>query len=148
METMNVDKKTPLRKVTNMQAPAKIKIKFSKYQGANVSATTIIQLLLDFGWTLNNMSHLPIANKENQNEPVEVTLTWQDTNIGGKLLIYPDRTLSLDLCINQKMILDPNGIDVPDVNWYFTRLLPAFVHKDLWLAYFSFDQDFPITKGH
>ena len=104
----------------------------------------------DYNWTTSPMSEKMIMKiieeKEKLNEIVGIILTWQNTEIVGKILLWPEKQIgkkktdiSMALCFeaDRKMIDNTN---VTDVNWYLTKLLPAFNRGNTRVEYFSYDE--------
>ena len=121
------------------------------YLSESMSAMTILHQLETYGWTYNDhggVTFLPVGDhddyhwqhsdvpkndleeiiraKESQGEVIGVAMTWKDTNIGGTLLICEKGTFLMSLDINRKLIEAGGGWSTTDVNWYITRLIPAF----------------------
>lgn len=117
-----------------------------------VECIDFIKNLLRFGWTFSDdglVSYLPIGDddnfdwkrekmepskllsllkkKEDKREMIGVVLTYKDTGVGGEFLFRMDKNISFSLSKNRKEIKDCN---VTDVNWYITRILPAFEGLD------------------
>jgi hypothetical protein len=148
-----------------MSVDASIDIKFSKSLHENISPIKIIRMLLDYGWTFNDygkVSYLPVGDnddydwqreemstetlidilmiKEHNHEDVVVTMTWQDTNIGGIFSFRKNGHLSINLVMNRKMYSDGNSIEMTDVNWYLSKLLPVLNQKDLRVEHFAYEE--------
>lgn len=142
-----------------MSVSASIDIQFVQKENDRMSSIAVLQKLIQFGWTFNDyglVSYLPIGDnddydwqredisidsimniisvKEQNRENIGVVLTWKDTDIGGQFLLWNDGNLSINLTINLKRlegIDESKNIKITDVNWYFTRLIPAFKGKEL-----------------
>ncbi len=107
----------------------------------------IINLLLKTGWNIqknSNITFLPLNDddmfewttsettlydfiklvdeKEYLDEIVGVELYWEDTDIGGHLLMFNNSDFSFDLNINTKYIGEK--VKIPDFNWYAERIIP------------------------
>ena len=134
----------------------------------NVKPTVIIQMLLNYGWTIirdGYASYLPIGcsdddfdwtaekisteelmkklqEKEDCNELIGVFLTWKDTLIGGSLTFLKDQfnTISLGIDSERQILLEIKELKFIDVNWYLTRLLPALNVEDYVVRSVEFSQ--------
>lgn len=136
----------------------------------NIPAIVILKKLLNFGWNPNTngeMCYLPIGDKddyawtsssfnfehlteivekkETLNEIIGINMWWKDTGIGGSFLFYKEHRLhgqlSLSLHADRPILFElSNWHKVTDVNWYLTKLLPAFKDGDLAIEYFCYDE--------
>lgn len=148
-----------------MSIDASISITLSKSTHRSISPIEMIQALLDSGWTFNDygkVSYLPVGDnndydwqreematsalmdilitKANSNEEIGVTMTWQDTNIGGIFSFRKKDNISINLIMNRKTYLDENNFQITDVNWYLTRLLPTFNQGEICVEYFTYEE--------
>ncbi len=148
-----------------MSVSAHINIDLTEYTGTPISSVDKIKALLDYGWTLNDhglISYLPIGDKDDFNwqresiseeallnivkskekagEIIGVSITWNNSNIGGDLLIFEDGTLSLSACINRQEFVTKDEYKITDVNWYLERLLPAFKQKNWYIESHSYEE--------
>ena len=85
----------------------------------------------DWDWVTSSMPdeeilHL-LQEKSQTNEIIGFSLTWEDTNIGGQILFFPNFKLSF--CINNNIQIIKNNI--VDVNWYLTKLLTVLDEKNI-----------------
>lgn len=148
-----------------MSVSASINIKLAKVKNEMISSGDVIRRLLSSKWTLNDngkVSYLPLSDngdydwkweilsieqlmniiekKEKQNETIGVSLTWENTNIGGALLIWNKGDFSFNLTINRKLINNDTDISTTDVSWYLEKLLPAFSEGGHIVESLSFEQ--------
>ncbi|MEC0124145.1 hypothetical protein [Paenibacillus pabuli] len=130
-----------------MSVSVSIEIRLSK----QISRMTILRKLEDFGWTYNDqgkVTYLPIGDeddfdwqhksipleellkilviKDNQRELIGVVMTWKDTDEGGTFLIEENGTIIISPDINRKVLDIESYNKITDVNWYITKLIPAF----------------------
>lgn len=152
-----------------MSISASIDIKFVQCENNSISSIAILQKLLQFGWTFSDygmVSYLPVGDnddydwqrenistdsimkilsiKEQKKENIGVVLTWKDTDIGGQFLLWNDGNLSINLTMNLKRldgIDEINNINITDVSWYFARIIPAFIDKELSVESFSYHEN-------
>ncbi len=95
-------------------------------------------------------SLMKILNEREQNdEHIGVTITWQDTNIGGEVILWSNKdmlqnkihtSLSFLLTMNRQILADYGHFKITDVNWYLTKLLPAFNHDDSNVEYYTYEE--------
>jgi len=148
-----------------MSIAASIDVKLVKYSSRCVVQKEIVQILLDYGWSLNDngkMTYLPVGDngafswvsedistnffmetlqkKEKLGENIGVNLTWKNTNVGGSFLFFDDNVLSVTLTINRKIFIRKNNLEVTDVNWYLERLLPPLNAEDLRIGHFAYEE--------
>lgn len=85
----------------------------------------------DWDWVSSSMPEEEILHllkeKSKTDEIIGFSLTWENTNIGGQILFFPNFKLSF--CINNNIKMITN--DIVDVNWYLTRLLTIFNEKNI-----------------
>ncbi|TCP69405.1 hypothetical protein [Baia soyae] len=62
-----------------------------------------------------------IKQKMINREVIGVILKWEDTDIGGSLLIWPDGNCSFMANRNRKILIGR----VTDISWYLSKLVPA-----------------------
>lgn len=111
-----------------------------------LSSKEVITLLLKFGWNIQKdgkITFLPLKDddmynwttsnislgdfiklvdeKEYAKEIVGVELYWENTDIGGHLLMFNKSDFSFALNINTKYIGEKDKI--PDFNWYAERII-------------------------
>ena len=132
-----------------------------------ISAIEIIQILVDFGWTLSHngcVGYLPLGDKDDYNwleekmsittlvdilkakqdadEIIGVSMSWKNTEIGGSFLFWPKdnlHTFSMNLDGNRKKIRLDSNYEITDFQWYLSKLLVPL--NVVWpVEYFSFDQ--------
>ncbi|SHL34168.1 hypothetical protein SAMN02745136_04672 [Anaerocolumna jejuensis DSM 15929] len=107
----------------------------------------VINLLLKFGWNIHKdgkITFLPLKDddmydwttsnitlgefiklvdeKDYAKEIVGVELYWENTDIGGHLLMFNKSDFSFALNIHTKYIGEKDKI--PDFNWYVERIIP------------------------
>jgi len=112
-----------------------------------VSPVTLIETLINFGWSVNDnghISYLPLSDddqfdwewcdinrwssvlsiltsKAALKETVGLALTWEDSNIGGEILILSDgRNICFSLTSNRKEI---NNNSYTDFSWYLGKII-------------------------
>ena len=140
-----------------------------------VPPSETVKLLVDYGWNLinkdGNVVYLPlhdddaynwtispidgksimkiIEEKEQLNEIVGIMLRWEDTEIVGKVLLWPEKkmkekklhtSMTFYLEPDRKMIDDPNYNNITDVNWYLLAILPALHEGDTFVESFTYDE--------
>jgi len=145
-----------------MSALASIDVTIEKRGSESITAVEILELLTKQGWNINNNGntlYLPlgddddfdwqeavinkeelfsiIVQKEEQQEIIGIGLTWENTDIGGTLLIHSNNLLSFSLTINRKVLSN----NITDVNWYLERILPCFETNLITVERFAFAQD-------
>ncbi len=149
-----------------MSVSSSIDFKLLQGKENQISPINVIQKLLNYGWTLydkGKISYLPIGDngdfewqwedisldsimqvlskKEHQKEVIGIVMTWRDTGIGGTFLFWTDRTLTINLTINRKMIVnDLYSINITDINWYLEKLLPVFHKGDILIDSFTYQE--------
>ncbi len=121
----------------------------------------VIKLLLAFGWCFNYdgaVFYLPVGDddnfdwysddisdddlldilreKEKLGELIGVAMTWENTGIGGGFLFRSDGTVLLNLNINRRKA----EYGFTDVNWYFSRIIPAFAVGKLHIESIEFSE--------
>jgi hypothetical protein len=130
-----------------------------------VQALEIIAILMANGWTLNDhgkVSHLPLGDKDNydwqiqkdlsyselseiirdkesKDEPIGIIMAWQDTSIGGTVIIKKEGSISINLDINRKELILKNHFKITDFQWYLEKLLPP-LEEAFGIEAFSFEQ--------
>ncbi|MBP2633658.1 MAG: hypothetical protein H6Q70_4286 [Firmicutes bacterium] len=149
-----------------MSVSASLDIKLIQRQTHELFSVKIIEKLLDYGWNFKNegvVSFLPVGdknnfdwqsndisleslinileNKEKAHEIIGIVMTWKDTGIGGEFLIIENQKISINLSINRRFIGDDiTNLKITDVNWYLSKLLPAFRCEDILLEYFCYQE--------
>lgn len=132
------------------------------------SAVNIIKVLIDSGWNLFHdgyISYLPIGDKddfdwqakkamsfekltkiieikEKTEEVVGVIMTWQNTDIGGTLLFWPEdslNTFAMNITINRKKTKLADDYEITDFQWYLPKLLTP-LNKVFEVEYFACDE--------
>jgi hypothetical protein len=152
-----------------MSISASIDIQFARRKEMKISKVMLVKRLLEYGWTFRHngyASYLPIGDnddfnfqreafnkesidalmmvikkKEELDEPIVVSMTWERTNVGGELLLIRNGEISINLSINRKLL--DTGIEKTkntDVNWYLMRLLPVFNCEELMIESFSYSE--------
>jgi len=148
-----------------MSVDASIDLRIVKYKtGAVISPTETLKILLSNGWrvitdngeafykSLNVNGDDDISNwtigkitlpelmkifeeKEQRGELIGVTINWQNTLIGGGVLLYGEKemrqknihtSMTFSLDSDRQLIPGIDPFEITDVNWYLTKLLPAF----------------------
>lgn len=126
-----------------------------------ISSAQIIQAFINSGWNIQQKEkilYLPfgdhddydwqekilskdaffelIEKKEEANEVIGVGLFWDDTGIGGTLLLLSNESISFSITINRKILLN----NITDVNWYLERIFPCLETDALGIEHFTFSQ--------
>jgi hypothetical protein len=135
------------------------------YLGSTTSSSKIIDNLMANGWQLNDqgkISYLPLGDKDNfdwqiqqdidyldllkivknkelNNEPVGIIMSWKNTAIGISIIIRKEGILSIDLNINRQDFALNNHYEITDFQWYLKRLLPC-LDATFGVESFSFEQ--------
>lgn len=107
-----------------------------------------------FNWTHSKISVASLIKileeKEHRGELVGVTMTWQNTFIGGQVLLRREKemlqeetfiSMSFSLTINRKILTNSDNFKITDVNWYLERLLPIFNQGDTRVEYFTYEEN-------
>lgn len=159
-----------------MSVSASIGLRIRQFGLTNtISQTKTLKLLISHGWNLVNpdgeVSYLPpgdddnfnyihskisvpslmriLEEKEQKGELIGVTLTWQDTFIGGDLFLWSEKEalekkihtpMSFGLDINRKTLTNQDNFEMTDVNWYLERLLPIFNQNNMRVEYFTYQE--------
>jgi len=134
-----------------MSKESSISIKL--YSENNLKSYTILDLLINFGWSCcidNSQIYLPLNDNDEWNwlkepfnfdnlkkiiisksmadEVLGVKILWRESNnIGGILLIYPDLSVTFSLIGNR--VEDQSG--VTDFSWYIGKLIPAIINNNI-----------------
>lgn len=145
-----------------------------RYSGVLVSPIKIIEILLKHGWRVERngyICYLPLGDKDNfawstytmgieslmkilqqkeaQNEIIGLVLNWQDTDMGGDLLLWTKEemteksihtSMSLCLTMNRKLLIDDGQLKITDVNWYVVNLLKIFNQGDTLVEYYTYEE--------
>lgn len=136
-----------------------------KYNSDNF-CWTIIHTLKNNGWKLFNdrkVLYLPLGDndeydwrreeltvdelkaiieeKEKSNEVVGIELTWENTKIGGDLLIFDTNGFSFNITVNKKFINDDNLTKIIDISWYIEKLIPYLLEHFI-IEHISFEQHY------
>ena len=150
-----------------MSISASIDITLSKFNNRRCSASSITKVLMEHGWNLyhnNNINYQPIGSKEivpwvyesisfesltkildtkeNLHEINGVMMTWNNTEVGGDFLFWPEgtpRTFSLNLNAFKPMIQLQEWYEIIDFQWYLEKLLPP-LNDEFGVEYFSCKQ--------
>lgn len=85
--------------------------------------------------SLNQLQKL-MENKIINNEVIGITMTWENTGIGGDYLFWPDGNFSFIINKNRKILIDK----ITDVNWYLTRIIPVFGLGNIKLIEYKFEE--------
>ncbi len=147
-----------------MSISASIDIKIYSKSNTRISATNIINTLVDHGWELqrnNKITYISVGDddlfdwkeqctseinileiicqKEDLQEIIGVNIYWMNSDVGLSMLIFNNYEISFSLSINRvkiKLI----ETDITDVNWYLEKLAPCF-SNDLLISKITFNQD-------
>ena len=126
-----------------------------------ISLIDILSILSSHGWNFSDSGHqvyLPINDndewywkseklnngelfdifhiKSKLSEPIGVAISWQETNIGGQLLLFPDGEISV-LLNNNRLI---NSYGVTDFDWYLNKIVPIFREHNIVIEKLSFTE--------
>ena len=159
-----------------MSVEASIDLRIVRYAtGAIVSPIEIVKILASCGWSFVNpegyVYYLPVGDndmfdwkdgkmdipslikileeKELENELIGVGMRWQNTEIGGEILLWPERKMaekkihtSMSFCLDgSRQVLSCEGYQkITDVNWYLTKLLPIFNQGDTLVEYYTYEE--------
>lgn len=95
-----------------------------------------------FDWKVSNISVNEFLNltdkKENANELIGVEIYWENTDIGGHLLLSSGTEFSFEWGINTVYL--ESEIRIPDLNWYAEKII-----KSLKQYYHILDYKFSIV---
>lgn len=130
-----------------MSVSTSIEINLSK----PTSGIAILKKLKQFGWTYNDqgkVTYLPVGDEDDFNwrheylplveldkilalkdehrELIGVALTWKESNIGGHFLVNQAGKILISPDINRKVLDINSNNKITDMNWYITKLIPAF----------------------
>ena len=107
----------------------------------------------EFNWQGEKMTESSlmeiVQKKEDIGELIGVNIYWQNTDIGGSVLLYPEKIASQKkihtpmsfICDgNRKILSDFGHFKITDVNWYLTKLLPTFNQGDTRVEYFTYEE--------
>jgi hypothetical protein len=109
----------------------------------------IIESLINYGWSLDDFGKISYMKEEfdwyyadlgkekeiydlmrtiiEKKGNTAITLTWENTKIGGSLIYYDSSAISLSLIVNPLRI---KGLNTIDFSWYLERLKPLLnFHK-------------------
>lgn len=90
-----------------------------------------------------------LQEKEKRNELIGLVLTWQDSDMGGDLLLWPKNEMiskkihtstTLSLSMNRKLLIDDGQLKITDVNWYIVNLLKIFNQGDTLVEYYTYEE--------
>jgi len=162
-----------------MSVDASIYLRIVEYKtGVVISPTETLKILLRNGWrvisdngeafykSLNVNGDDDISNwitgkislpelmkifeeKEQKGELIGVMMTWQDTSIGGGVLLYREKemhqknihtSMTFSLDSDRQLIPNIEPFKITDVNWYLTKLLPAFNQGDTVVEHFTYEE--------
>ena len=126
-----------------------------------ISLIDILSILSSYGWNFSDNGHqvyLPINDNDEWNwkseklnngelfdifhiksklsEPIGVAISWQETNIGGQLLLFPNGEISV-LLNNNRLI---NSYGVTDFDWYLNKIVPVFREHNIVIEKLSFTE--------
>lgn len=107
----------------------------------------------NFNWTGNKISvdelMRILEQKEKNKELIGIRMIWQDTEIGGDFLLWDKDVannekiftpISFVLDGNRKLIPNIEPFKITDVNWYLTKLLPAFNQGATVVEHFTYEE--------
>lgn len=90
-----------------------------------------------------------VAEKESQAELIGVAMTWQDTDIGGELLMSGEletkekkihSPIKFSVAAHRNKFLSKEDYPITDVNWYLERLLLAFDRDDVYVEFYTYEE--------
>ena len=142
-----------------------INIKLARKGEEKIDSITLIKDLINGGWNIinnNSISYLPIGDdgdydwqenemtlydflkivktKEENSEVIGTVIRWEDSEIGGSLLIYPNLEMTFSICINRKKVKLDNSEEITDINWYNERLIILLKSKNYIIESFSYEE--------
>ena len=142
-----------------------IHIKLIKKDQNKVDARKLITDLIDGGWSIiynNTISYLGVRDngnydwqekqislndffdiaktKQDNDEVIGVIIRWEDSEIGGTLIIHPDLEVSFLISINTKKLKLANNEEVVDVNWYIEKLVILLKNKKYIIERFAYEE--------
>ena len=158
----------------SVEASISIRIKNTKTQKL-ATQTEILEILINNGWKAIYPSgyvlYLPVGDKdmfdwqeekinipslmkivkkkEKTNELIGIGLIWQDSEIGGNVLLRHEKdmsekkiytSMSFSLGGERKMLMNEDGFEITDVNWYLQRLLPALNQEGFTVEFFKYQE--------
>lgn len=90
----------------------------------------------DYNWSAltpdGGSIHEIFRAKLQRGEPLGIVLSWQETHIGGTVIIDGAAgTLAFSASMNRQCIA---GSSTTDVTWYLEKLLPALEDADVFVA--------------
>lgn len=104
-------------------------------------------------WEINKMDLSSLMKifkqKEQAGELIGVRALWQETLIGGEVLLWQQEemlkkgihtSMSFLLTSERKLLIADNNSKITDVNWYLTKLLPIFNQGDTLVEYFTYEE--------
>lgn len=106
-----------------------------------------------FNWADNKMD-LPFLmkifeQKERNKELIGVRMAWENTEIGGNLLLWDKdeerhknicTPVAFDLDANRKILTEYDDFKITDVNWYLERFIPIFNQGNTFVEYYKYDE--------
>jgi hypothetical protein len=104
----------------------------------------------DADWIISKISLTELIKlfeeKEQKGELIGTVMTWQDTSIGGEVLLYREKEM-LQNGIQTSMVFGLScdrkiaaNYSFTDVNWYLEKLLPMFNQGNTIVEYFTFKE--------
>ncbi len=104
-----------------------------------------------FDWIGNKIDEVPLMQileeKEQKGELIGIGLTWQNTEIGGEVLLWSEKEMmlknihtSMSFCLTRDRKILDSHLKMTDVNWYLTKLLPTFDQKNVCVEYFTYEE--------
>lgn len=98
----------------------------------------------DFDWQENTMSQNDIfeliKQKKSHNEIIAFALYWDESDVGGDVMILSDNTISFNANINRKIIEISKGNSITDVSWYLETFVGVLKNANFQLISFSFEE--------
>ena len=139
-----------------MSVSASLDIRFAK----EMSAANVVKKLLNSGWRLQdeegNSMYLPLADRgrydwqiaaispeellkmirkqEKNDDTVGLSMSWQDSQIGGEFLFLKPQELFVVLSMNRQVI---TGTRLTDMSWYVERIVLPLEQAGVRMAGFS-----------
>lgn len=128
----------------------------------SLSSVELVKVLLDSGWNLNDhgsISMLPLhdndqfgwsripfhaenvqhalnilTEKQMCGELLGIVLMWQDSQVGGEVLLATNGVLTFIASINREKLLREE--ELTDVNWYLQRLIVPLMRSKIGIEAF------------
>lgn len=91
-----------------------------------------------------------VKKKENKNKLLGTEILWKDSNIRANIFLrtakqmshpsFPYTNVILHFDADKKFIHVKEGLEIVDVNWYLSIILPAFSQENFLIESYSYDE--------